>query len=791
MKRTRSRVECLLAPALAAVVAAYAGAAAGQEQPTLHERIDQIIEAAAVGPIAAPASDADFVRRIYLDLTGAIPTPEEARAFLADPSPDKRTKLIDALLASPAFNRHMTLTFDVMLIERRNDKTALLKPWLGYLLSSISANKPLDQLYREILAADGSDGPLQPAARFALNREAEPNLMTRDIGRLTFGMDLQCAQCHDHPIIDDYFQADYYGLMAFVQRTSLFNDAKNKRMLLGEKAEGEASYKSVFTGTAADGVRPQLPKGAVLYVEPTFAKGEEYVSAPAKDVRGVPKFSRRAALAGMVAESNEFRRNLANRLWAHMLGRGIVHPVDFHHAANPPAHPELLTLLATELKASGFNLRTMLRELALSRAYQRSCDAPKPESVNLTEIGERLAKLEATKAERTAAIAPLQEALAKAKTDRKTALDQNAGLAGTLAPLEVALATAKTALDKAAADRKTAEDDLTKKREQAQAVADAAAKAAEAVAKVPEDKVLAEAAAKIAERSKELTAVMEGATKLVAERTTQQDAATAAHAAAQETLAKAAAGRVPPERLVELERAELDVSHQLADAQYLAQALDSQIATAKAISEFGELSKTDPIKAEAAWNSLVERWTINNQIGALRPLTPEQLATSAMRATGFLTAQEASAVAAVDKQPPDELKNAADADKSRVRLEQIELRLIDQLDKIFAEFAKLYGGESGQDFQATVNQSLYFGNGATVDGWLKAGGESLPVRLGKLEDPLALADELYISVFTRPPTDVEKQDVANFLKDRAADKPVAIGEMIWALLSSSEFRFNH
>jgi hypothetical protein len=117
--------------------------------------------------------------------------------------------------------------------------------------------------------------------------------------------------------------------------------------------------------------------------------------------------------------------------------------------------------------------------------------------------------------------------------------------------------------------------------------------------------------------------------------------------------------------------------------------------------------------------------------------------------------------------------------------------LIDQLDNTFAEFARLYGGQPGQDFQASVNQSLYFGNGAAVDGWLKAGGESLPVRLGKLEDPAALADELYVSVFSRPATDAEKQDVTDFLKDRTADKPVAIGEMIWALLSSNEFRFNH
>ena len=141
---------------------AQATSIAAQDQPPLHERIDQLIEASAVGPVTPTCSDADFVRRIYLDLTGVIPTPEETRAFLADATPDKRAKQIDSLLTSPAFIRHMTLTLDVMLMERRNDKTALLKPWLEYLLTSVSANKPLDQLYREMLAADGSDARCAP-----------------------------------------------------------------------------------------------------------------------------------------------------------------------------------------------------------------------------------------------------------------------------------------------------------------------------------------------------------------------------------------------------------------------------------------------------------------------------------------------------------------------------------------------------------------------------------------------------------------------------------------------------
>jgi len=343
-------------------------ATASADEPPLCERIDALIDAAAVGPLAPAASDSDFLRRIYLDLTGVIPTADQGRSFLADTAADKRQKLIDALLASPQYARHMALSWDVMLMERRNDKAIKTPEWQAWLRKSFADNKPLDRLCRELVATDGTDDALRPAARFLLDRDLEPNLVTRDLGRVLFGMDFQCAQCHDHPLIDDYYQADYYGLYAFVLRSSMFTDAKAKKALIGEKADGEASYKSVFTGDAGDNVSPRLPKGPTVAIEPYFGKGQEYVSAPAKEVRGVPKYSRRGQLANLLRDSAEFRRNLANRLWAHMFGRGIVHPVDFHYSANPPSHPELLTLLADELAKANFDAPAILRQIALTRA---------------------------------------------------------------------------------------------------------------------------------------------------------------------------------------------------------------------------------------------------------------------------------------------------------------------------------------------------------------------------------------------------------------------------------------
>src|SRR5262249_17793001 len=148
-------------------------------------------------------SDAEFLRRIFLDLTGTIPSAVEARTFLSDPTADKRQKLIDRLLASPEHARHLQNVFDVLLMERRPDQQVPRAQWQEFLRPSFAANKPGDELVRDILSADGSDPKTRPAAKFVLDRDAEPVTVTRDISRLFLGMNLTCAQCHDHPVVDD------------------------------------------------------------------------------------------------------------------------------------------------------------------------------------------------------------------------------------------------------------------------------------------------------------------------------------------------------------------------------------------------------------------------------------------------------------------------------------------------------------------------------------------------------------------------------------------------------------
>lgn len=233
---------------------------AGDATP-LHNRIDTLVERAAHGPLAKPAGDAEFLRRVYLDLTGVVPTPAEVRAFLDDRSSDKRAALIDRLLDSPAFARHMAHAFDATLIEGRTDKHVDAAAWNRYLYESFAANKPYDRLMCELLVADGSQPATRAAAKFLLSHECEPNALTRDVGRIYFGMDMQCAQCHDHPVVEEYVQDRYYGLQAFFVRTAPYVDKKAKLTIVAEKGEGDTNYKSVFTGEAHDRVVPRVPCG--------------------------------------------------------------------------------------------------------------------------------------------------------------------------------------------------------------------------------------------------------------------------------------------------------------------------------------------------------------------------------------------------------------------------------------------------------------------------------------------------------------------------------------------------
>lgn len=344
--------------------------------PTLHARIDTNLESSAEfrSHDAGPADDAEFCRRLYLDLTGKIPSTSELRIFLTDRSPTKRSALIDTLLASDEHARHLATHFDITLMERRADTQVPREAWMRFLFTSFKGNRPWHDITREVLSGDDADPNARHKAKFFLERAAEPHLITRDVSRLFLGTNLQCAQCHDHPLVEDYKQDDYYGLFAFVNRTSLLSDKAKKRSTLSEKADGEASFQSVFDPKKVTKTSlPRVPGGMAL-MDPKVDPKMLYVTAPAANVAGIPHYSRRQQLAAQMARPDyePFRRNLANRLWAFMMGRGLVEPLDMDHSGNPPTHPEILDAISDELRAGNMDIRHILRQIARTRAYQRS-----------------------------------------------------------------------------------------------------------------------------------------------------------------------------------------------------------------------------------------------------------------------------------------------------------------------------------------------------------------------------------------------------------------------------------
>ena len=343
----------------------------------LHVRLDAILDTAAKAngtPQSGPADDGEFLRRAWLDFAGRIPTAPEARAFLADKSADKRAKLIDELLAKPEYPAHMAGRFHILLMERLGDHA----DWTKYLTDGFAVNAPWDRMAHDMLGGD------TPGASFFLSKRLENygqqpvdySALTRDVGRLFLGKNFQCCECHDHLTVDEYKQSHFQGLHAYFKNAMLV-DAKAARV--GEKpTTAKTSYASVFTMVEMM-TAPALPGGKMVEI-PQFTKGQEYSQPPDRKTKnpGVPKFRTLAAIADEMpaAANRDFSRNIVNRVWFLLLGRGLVHPLDLHHAGNPPSHPAALDLLADEFVKAKFDLKFLFREIARTRAYQRSSLLP-------------------------------------------------------------------------------------------------------------------------------------------------------------------------------------------------------------------------------------------------------------------------------------------------------------------------------------------------------------------------------------------------------------------------------
>src|SRR5262245_35774513 len=346
--------------------------------PKVSEAIDRIILAKLkehnLTP-APPADDAEFHRRVTLDLLGRIPTPAETEAFLADQSPDRRPKLIETLLAGKEMPMAwaQVLSGWLMLKEGRRDPQ-----FVGYQRNGLAKNRPWDRLAREMLTARPEAPGDQAAGLFLGSRKAalKDNSIARDVGRAFFGVNLRCAQCHDHPHVPEWTRDRFYGLSAFFARTfeHAYTDAQNqKRTVLAEKSAGELEY----TAQGKKKVAPLMFLDGTPVEEPPADK--DVKEPPPKNAPPPePAFSRREAFArgALGPQSPYFTRAVANRVWKRLLGRGLVEPVDMMHEANPATHPELLALLADDFAAHGCDLRRLIAVVMQSDTYARSSRWP-------------------------------------------------------------------------------------------------------------------------------------------------------------------------------------------------------------------------------------------------------------------------------------------------------------------------------------------------------------------------------------------------------------------------------
>ncbi|MFM7130654.1 MAG: DUF1549 domain-containing protein, partial [bacterium] len=261
--------------------------------------------------------DAVFAHRLALDLTGMPLSTERLQAFLAESSADKRTRLADELLATPQSARHLATWLSMILLERRGAKVTSDDLWMSYLMDVVRQDRPLTDLTIDLLTATGEEGPKQTAARFLMDREGEPNLLTRDVGRVFLGRDMQCNQCHDHPLVDGYLQFDYQSLLSFLQPTSVVTvkQAGKDKSLLTEKAGGRVLFDSVFIKDDSLLTGPGLP-GQAPVTDPVVKPGHEYLQRSSPQSVARPVASRRAILARQINDSPIFAQNWANRIWS-------------------------------------------------------------------------------------------------------------------------------------------------------------------------------------------------------------------------------------------------------------------------------------------------------------------------------------------------------------------------------------------------------------------------------------------------------------------------------------------
>ena len=936
------------------------------QEESLYRIIDRHLSV--TGDASVVCGDADFLRRVSLDLVGLPPTSDEVRAFIADPSPQKRKLVVDRLLDSPRCDRHLTATLDLMLMERRASQHVSQDAWHSWLLQQVRERRPWNEIVADILQADGDDPATRPAARFFLDRQSEPHLLTRDVGRIFFGRDLQCAQCHNHPLFDDYLQIDYHGLHAFlapgyavirkVTKKEGDKETTTDMTVHAEKAGKELTFESAFFEGIQRRTGPRLLDD-VSISETFLYPGDEYEVEPAEGVKSVPKISRRAKLAEMATSGTNrmFNENIANRLWAHMLGQGLVHPVDLHHFDNPSIDPELLRTLGRQFAGMDFSVRGFLREIALSRVYQRRFDPPP----DLFEMESTANVLLAKHLPQRSAFEQVTSAAAACNA----ATDSWDEAQAALVPVAAELDKARMVYDEARKAFRTTEDSLAKmiaelqtKQKALPAVQKAASASRKAAELISDDTKLKTAAELFGKRTGEIEQAITRFTASAKEQMTAVEGARAAFVKKKESVDRllkklspldavlresealllkkrrqmqqqkvelAAAEREAEtlQQIIQLpvlrdavetanvtrmqHQAECEVAHQrLTDqvavvvqqeesltllAQTLANAVtvleqennlyaereksvgviqvtidaaeaakstlpddgvleevttklserltllqvelaDAQVVVDVAVEEFNkhkathetvlqsmneaiadreqrqqvvqraetavEQARAELAMAEAAFESgvgdLTERWTSDFTVASLKPLTPEQMCWSLLKVTGVYNRHRRIEADKLAMENPFTPEQKDDPHQLAARDQQIEHKTYDALKSYVGVFVQFYSAAAGQpqnDFFATADQALFVANADVINGWVAPSDGNVTERIIKADTPSAAAEELYLAVLNRPPSDEETTEVSVLLAAREQEREAVAKELVWGLMTSIEFRFNH
>jgi hypothetical protein len=292
---------------------------------------------------AERADDGTLLRRLMLDLHGRLPTVDELDDLQRDADAQRIASTLERLLADERFSLHFAWVVDAWVQGNYAGDDA----FVGWLRQAFAAERGWDDVFRAMLVGPWQEEADRPASKFLQKRAKNLDALTADSARVFFGVDISCARCHDHPLVDDWKQRHYYGLAAFFGRTK--EDKKAPGGVV-EKNDGEVTYSAGGKQATA----------ALVYLN-----GATIASA-AKESR------RERLVRTALDERRMFSRAAVNRVWAWFFGRGLIHPVDQMHAANVPSVPRLLDRLADDFSASGYDLRFLCEAIVRSRAYQMS-----------------------------------------------------------------------------------------------------------------------------------------------------------------------------------------------------------------------------------------------------------------------------------------------------------------------------------------------------------------------------------------------------------------------------------